>query len=64
MRYNGGKSKFALHQTLKTMATITTVCPEVSIGLGVPRPVIKLMEHEHQIHLVDSKQNDIDHTKK
>ena len=46
------------------MATKTTVCLEVSIGPGVPRPVSKLMEHEHQIHLVDSKQNDIDHTEK
>lgn len=37
-------------------------CPEVAMGLGTPRPAIKLMDKNGEIKLVDSKDSSIDHT--
>lgn len=38
------------------------VCPEVGIGLPVPRPTIRLVSNEERLALVDSKDASIDHT--
>jgi uncharacterized protein YbgA (DUF1722 family)/uncharacterized protein YbbK (DUF523 family) len=38
------------------------VCPEVGIGLPVPRPTIRLVSNEERLALVDSKDAGIDHT--
>lgn len=40
------------------------VCPEVGIGLPVPRPTIRLISDDERIALVDSKDSSIDHTEK
>lgn len=38
-------------------------CPEVAMGLGIPRPTIRLMDKAGKTHLVDTKDSSIDHTK-
>lgn len=38
-------------------------CPEVAMGLGIPRATIKLMDKKGKVHIVDSKDPTIDHTK-
>ena len=37
-------------------------CPEMAIGLGVPRPAIRLSKKGEEIRLVDSKNSDLDYT--
>lgn len=37
-------------------------CPEVSMGLGIPRPAIRLVRSGDSIKLVNSKDSSIDHT--
>jgi uncharacterized protein YbgA (DUF1722 family)/uncharacterized protein YbbK (DUF523 family) len=37
-------------------------CPEMAIGLGLPRPAIRLQTFNNKVHLVDSKNHHIDHT--
>ena len=42
----------------------TPFCPEMAIGLGVPRPAIRLVKKGNDVRLVDSKDSSIDHTDK
>lgn len=39
----------------------TPVCPEFEVGMGVPRPTIRLVDKDGEIRLIDPR-NDIDHT--
>ncbi|MAD76847.1 MAG: hypothetical protein CML20_19030 [Rheinheimera sp.] len=64
VRFDGGHkaSTFCLQQ-LKPLVKFVAICPEQAIGLGVPRPAIRLQRDEHQqIRLVQSRDNRIDHT--
>lgn len=42
----------------------TPFCPEMAIGLGTPRPAIRLLKQGDSIRLVDSKDSAIDYTDK
>ena len=56
VRFDGG---FISNQFIKNECSsffdIHTVCPEVEMGLGIPRPVIQLRDFEGEIKLVYSK---------
>jgi uncharacterized protein YbgA (DUF1722 family)/uncharacterized protein YbbK (DUF523 family) len=64
VRFDGGHkaSTFCLQQ-LKPLVQFVAVCPEQAIGLGVPRPAIRLQRDAAQnIKLVQSRDPAIDHT--
>ncbi|MFD2178209.1 YbgA family protein [Veronia pacifica] len=65
VRFDRGhkRSSFVCRE-LSEFAEFVPVCPEVAIGLPVPRPTIRLLDHDNEIRLVDTKDNDIDHTQK
>lgn len=57
VRYNGGHKKNRwIGETLEKHAEFRPFCPEVSIGLPVPRPALRLIRHNNEIRAVDSKQ--------
>lgn len=65
VRYDGGHkaSAFCLQQ-LSSLVSYVPVCPEMAIGMPSPRPAIRLQLDEKQhVHLVQSNDNSIDHTK-
>ena len=64
VRFDAGhkESAFCSH-TLAPFVSFVPVCPEQAIGLGVPRPAIRLqLNEQQQIRLVNSKDSRIDHT--
>ncbi|RXJ74598.1 hypothetical protein CS022_03250 [Veronia nyctiphanis] len=65
VRFDSGhkRSNFVCSE-LTDFVEYVPVCPEMAIGLPVPRPTIRLLEHDDQIRLVDTKNNEIDHTEK
>ena len=56
VRFDGGfiANKF-VNDECSSFFDIHTVCPEVEMGLGIPRPVIQLRDFEGEIRLVYSK---------
>ena len=64
VRYDG-KHKHALPiiEHLAQNFSFHSFCPEVAIGLGVPRPPIHLIEKHQQIYCVDVSDPSIDVTK-
>lgn len=56
VRYDGGhkRSAFVVNQ-LSNHYKLIPFCPEVGIGMPVPRPAIQLREIDDKIELVDSK---------
>ncbi|MGF1687312.1 2-thiouracil desulfurase family protein [Photobacterium japonica] len=66
VRFDGGhkQNRFVVDELSQYM-TFKPVCPEVGIGMPVPRPAIRLLQlPTGEERLVDSKQNDIDYTDK
>jgi uncharacterized protein YbgA (DUF1722 family)/uncharacterized protein YbbK (DUF523 family) len=62
VRYNGGHSRQRyLTDVLGNFVEYIPVCPEVEVGMGVPRPSVRIIEQADGLHLVDPK-NDIDWT--
>ncbi|MDX1676848.1 DUF523 and DUF1722 domain-containing protein [Arsukibacterium sp.] len=64
VRFDGGHkaSTFCL-QHLRSLVRFVAVCPEQAIGLGVPRPAIRLQrDAAHNITLVQSRDPSVDHT--
>lgn len=58
VRFDGGhKSNRFILDTLSEFFDFHPVCPEVEVGMGVPRPVIRLIELEGRTALVQSKMN-------
>ena len=51
-RYNGQTIVDPFVEILKPYVTPVTICPEVEIGLGVPRPPIRLIEEQGEISLL------------
>jgi len=51
-RYDGGRSESRLVQELSPFVEFITVCPEVAIGLGTPRPPIWMVEQNGQQRLI------------
>jgi uncharacterized protein YbgA (DUF1722 family)/uncharacterized protein YbbK (DUF523 family) len=51
-RYNGAIISSETVKRLRDMAEMYPVCPEVEIGLGVPREPLRLMEGGDSVHLI------------
>lgn len=64
VRFDGGHKHYSyITQTLGNYFTFRPFCPEVDIGLGIPRPTIKLIASDNnQIICVDSKTGSHDYT--
>ncbi|WP_352413435.1 DUF523 and DUF1722 domain-containing protein [Thermus sp.] len=52
VRYNGGLIPDPVVEALKTHAHLIPVCPEVAIGLSVPRPAIRLVQEGKRLFLI------------
>ncbi len=63
VRYNGGHCNFDLFNQLENYIEKVSFCPEIGIGLGSPRPTIRLVDSADGIQLVEPKSGD-DLTKK
>jgi uncharacterized protein YbgA (DUF1722 family)/uncharacterized protein YbbK (DUF523 family) len=64
VRYDGGhKSDAYILGTLSQYFELMAFCPEVAIGMGVPRPTIKLVMTDNQVHAVGAKNPDFDVTR-
>lgn len=63
VRFDGGhkKSRFLLDDCA-SFFQLHPVCPEVEMGMGIPRPVIQLRKTEQQVKLVFSKNPEHDLT--
>lgn len=63
VRFDSGHkvSKFVTKE-LSPYFEFVSVCPEVGMGMPVPRPTIRLISHEEQIALVETKDPTKDHT--
>lgn len=63
-RYNGDVIPFPWARELEKFVNIITVCPEVEMGLGTPRPTVRLaVNDKSEKRMVDSKTKE-DHTDK
>ncbi|RAK04940.1 uncharacterized protein YbgA (DUF1722 family) [Halanaerobium saccharolyticum] len=62
-RYNGDKIPDKFVRKLEEHVNYIKICPEVEIGLGVPRNSIRLIKKDDQYRLVDSMTGE-DHTEK
>ena len=62
-RYNGDKIPDKFVRKLEEHVNYIKICPEVEIGLGVPRNSVRLIKREGEYRLVDSMTGD-DHTEK
>lgn len=56
-RYNGQILPDYFIEELKSYVNFITVCPEVSIGLGVPREPIRVVNENNQLELFQPKTN-------
>ena len=62
-RYNGGhKHDRRITGMLGQFFDFTPVCPEVSAGLGIPRPTIRLVDNHHGIVIRVAKKPELDVT--
>jgi uncharacterized protein YbbK (DUF523 family)/uncharacterized protein YbgA (DUF1722 family) len=62
VRYDGGHKKDDfVTGLLGRFVEFVPICPEVEVGMSIPRPTIRLERRGEAIHLVDPK-NGIDHT--
>ena len=62
VRYDGQHQYREAVDQLKRNFELIPFCPEVDIGLGVPRPKIQLIEIDDQIRCVDWDTHQIDYT--
>lgn len=64
VRYNGGHklSKFCT-QVLSQYFDFQPICPEVQIGLSVPRPTIRLAERAGEVRVIATDNPDVDYSK-
>jgi uncharacterized protein YbgA (DUF1722 family)/uncharacterized protein YbbK (DUF523 family) len=51
-RYNGAMISSEIVKRLRGIAEMYPVCPEVEIGLGIPREPLRLVEIENSVHLI------------
>jgi uncharacterized protein YbbK (DUF523 family) len=59
VRYNGDGAEFrSLTRAWSHHLDLIGVCPEVGIGMGTPRPTIRLVNRDGKIHLVNPKTDD------
>lgn len=65
VRYDGGhKNNSYITKTLSHYFEFTAFCPEVAIGLGIPRPTIRLVLQDDKVHCQGTQDNSIDVTDK
>lgn len=64
VRFDGGhKASVFCTQQLQPLVQYIPVCPEQAIGMGVPRPAIRLQrDARQQIRLVQNRDNSLDYT--
>jgi uncharacterized protein YbgA (DUF1722 family)/uncharacterized protein YbbK (DUF523 family) len=63
VRYDGSfKRNMHLFKQLDEHITLESVCPEMSIGLGVPRETIRLVGSVDNLQLTGSKDQSVNHT--
>lgn len=63
LRFNGGHKRSRLcTDVLSSVFDFKGVCPEVAIGMGVPREAIRIVEKEGQDHVVGTRTADLDVT--
>jgi uncharacterized protein YbgA (DUF1722 family)/uncharacterized protein YbbK (DUF523 family) len=64
VRYNGGhKHDRRITDTLGQLFDFTPVCPEVSAGLGIPRPTIRIVDNGTGISIRGAKKPELDVTR-
>ena len=51
-RYNGQVIRASLREKLEPLVELRPICPELEIGLGVPRDPVVLERHEDGVHMV------------
>ncbi|MGB9357126.1 MAG: DUF523 and DUF1722 domain-containing protein [Acidimicrobiia bacterium] len=62
VRWNGGHSRQRyLTDMLGPFVEYVPVCPEVEVGMGVPRPTVRLVREGETIRMIDPK-NEVDWT--
>ena len=62
VRYDGGHKRDSLVTgALAEFATFVPVCPEVEVGMPVPRPAVRLVRRGGEIRLIEPRHG-IDHT--
>ena len=65
VRFDGGHKRDAyINGTLSDYFEFHPFCPEIAIGLGVPRPTIHLIKTDNQIHCVGVKDLAMDVTER
>ncbi len=63
VRHDGSHKRHRyLTDVLSEYFEFTSFCPEMAIGLGVPRPAIHLIERDAQVSLVNNKDESLDYT--
>ncbi len=63
VRYDGAHKQHSyITGTLADYFEFQPLCPEVGIGLGVPRPAIHLLEKDGEVRCVDNKKPELDYT--
>lgn len=63
VRFDGGHKKNQFVTTeLEPYFDFLPVCPEVEMGLPIPRPTIRLTKVNEEVRLTETKNEDIDHT--
>ena len=64
VRYDGKQKQHAfVCRQLQKWITLVPICPEVEIGMGVPRPPIQLLQMAGQLRAVGVDQADLDVTR-
>lgn len=51
-RYDGAIIDYGIDKVISSLFRIVDVCPEVDIGLSVPRPPIRFVKRGRYIHLI------------
>ncbi len=63
VRYDGGHKRFPYLDELANYFELRAACPEVGVGLGVPRPPMHLVDLAGKLHLLEIN-SQRDHTEK
>ncbi|MGI9529707.1 MAG: DUF523 domain-containing protein, partial [Acidimicrobiia bacterium] len=62
VRWNGGHARQRyLTDVLAQFVEYVLVCPEVEVGMGVPRPTVRLVRDGDTVRMIDPK-NEVDWT--
>jgi uncharacterized protein YbgA (DUF1722 family)/uncharacterized protein YbbK (DUF523 family) len=63
VRYDGSHKRDGyITGTLGQYFDFVALCPEVGVGMGIPRPTIHLIRRDNAIRVVNVKDDELDHT--